>query len=580
MRLRVIPLLIASVIFSASFASATERVTGERGAAIDRHVSRLAAFGIAGALYVEKDGEVLVEKGYGVADRATGATVSADDPFLIGSLSKQFTAAAILALEADGKLAVSDSVGRFFPEAPPATRGLTLRQLLSHTSGLPYFPQRAFFETRPRDSVYAEMLALPLDFAPGAKYAYSNCGFTLLAGVVERASGMRFEDYLRTRLFARAGLERTRCLEPALADTSDLLTIHAYSGPDDEGDMLHLRAFSKSVGAGSVVTTVADLGRWAAALFSDHVLPARERDLLFTPAATVDANTSYGFAWNIAKTSRGTTLFFHAGDLGGWNSEMRIDREAGLVLVFLSNTRIDGKGSRSAVMNPATLLAVGKPVPELPAVRASRPEERAAVAGRYEFADGGSLRARDDGAALEVTAENGAGLARLAGPAGAAPESLQLDAHALAVAGAIARRDFESLAAFLHPALPAAEARASLDTTLAGAVRRFGDFGHAETIGSVVTGPGTALSFVRLHHARGETILRIGWVGGKVIAFDTDARTILPTRFLPADDGAWVNIDPFTARVTRLTVERDAAGRVLAVGVGAPAAEARAKRRG
>ncbi len=580
MRSRLVPLLLVSLLLLPAIVRAAEKVAGEKGEAIDRYLSRLAAFGIAGALYVEKDGEVLVEKGYGVADRATGARVAADAPFLIGSLSKQFTAAAILALEADGKLAVTDSVGRFFPEAPSPTRVLALRQILSHTSGLPYFPQRPFFETRPRDSIYAEMLALPLEFVPGSKYAYSNCGFTLLAGVVERASRMRFEDYLRTRLFAPAGLQRTRCLEPALADTSDLLAMHSYSGADDEGDMLHLRDFSKSVGAGSVVTTVGDLGRWADALFSDRVLPPRERDLLFTPAATVDANTSYGFAWNIAKTSRGTTVYFHAGDLGGWNSEMRIDRQAGLILIFLSNTRIDGNGSRSAVMNPVTLLAVGKPAPELPALSRPDPDEARALAGRYEFADGGTLEARAEGAALEVTAGNGAGLARLAGPAGAAPDSLQLDAHSLAVAGAIARRDFPALAAFLHPALPAPEARASLDTTLAAAIRRFGEFGHAETVGSVLTGPGTALSFVRLQHARGATILRIGWVGGKVIAFDTDARAVLPTKFLRADDGAWVNIDPFTARVTRLTVERDAAGRVLAVGLGAPSAETRAKRRG
>ena len=574
------PLFTIFLLVVPATARPADVVHGERGAAIDRYFSRLASFGIAGALHVEKDGEVLVEKGYGVADRATGTLVTADSPFLIGSLSKQFTAAAVLALEADGKLSVSDSLARFFSEAPPATRRLTLHQLLSHTSGLPYFPQRPFFETRPRDSIYAEMLALPLDFPPGARYQYSNCGFTLLAGVIERASGVRFEDDLRTRLFARAGLTRTRCLEPALGDTSDLLAMHSFSGADDEGTMLHLRAMSKSVGAGSIVTTVADLGRWADALLAGRVLPDRERDRLFTPVATVDANTSYGYGWNVAKTSRGTTMFFHAGDIGGWNAEMRIDRDAGLVLVFLSNTRIDGKGSRSAVMNPVTLLALGREVPELPAVRASRPEERRPLAGRYEFEDGGVLTARDDGTALEVAAENGAGLARLAGAAAAPPDSLQLDAHARTIAGAIARADFEALRPFLHPALPVPEARASLDTTMAGTVRRLGAFRSAETIGSVITGPGTAVSFVRLRHAGGGTVLRLGWIGGKVIAFDTDARAVLPTRFLPTDDGTWVNIDPFTAHVTRLTVERDPQGHVLAVGLGEPTRELRAKRRG
>src|SRR5215470_11262255 len=89
-----------------------------RGEAIDRYMTRLAAFGISGALYVAKDGETIVQKSYGVADRSTGARLTAEDPFLIGSLSKQFTAAGILALEADGRLRVMDSLGRFFPDAP------------------------------------------------------------------------------------------------------------------------------------------------------------------------------------------------------------------------------------------------------------------------------------------------------------------------------------------------------------------------------------------------------------------------------------------------------------------------------
>src|SRR5437868_6141153 len=149
-----------ALTFGLAWPLSADVVHGDRGVAIDRYLTCLSEFGISGALYVAKDGEVLVEKGYGLADRASGARVSAASPFLLGSLSKQFTAAAILALEADGKLAIADSVGRFFPEAPPATRGLTLEQILSHSSGLPYFTQRSFFESRPRDSVMREILEL------------------------------------------------------------------------------------------------------------------------------------------------------------------------------------------------------------------------------------------------------------------------------------------------------------------------------------------------------------------------------------------------------------------------------------
>ena len=579
MRSRLASLALSLAVLAASAALVRAgTVRGDLGAAIDRHVARLAAFGVSGALYVAKDGEVLVEKGYGLANHATGDTIRADSPFLIGSLSKQFAAAAILALEADGKLSVSDPIRRFFTDAPPATGALTLHQILSHTSGLPYLTARPFFESRPRDSVMREMLELPLEFAPGDHYAYSNCGYILLAGVIERASGERFEDYLRTRLFERAGLTRTRCLEPALRDTADLLVVHSYSSAVDEGTMLPLREMSKSVGAGSVVSTAADLGRWAEALASDRVLPAKERDLLFTPHATVNPTTSYGYGWNVVKTSRGTTMFSHAGDLGGWNAELRIDRDARLVLVFLSNQRLDGRGSRGAVLNPVTLIATGAKVPELPALRALRAGEPDALAGRYRFPGGATLVARAQDGALELAAGDAAGLVRLAGPEAKAPDSLRLDAQALAVAQGLAHRRYDALRAVLHPSLPANEAIAALDTTTAAAERRLGAFLRAESVGSIVTGPGAALSFVRVHRRNGSTLLRLGWVGGKVLAFDVDAPAMLPTRFLPAEDGTWVNVEPFTARVTRLRIDRDARGRVLAVGLGA--SEERAKRGG
>jgi CubicO group peptidase (beta-lactamase class C family) len=547
-------------------------VHGDRGAAIDRYLTSLSEFGISGALHVAKDGKVLVEKGYGLADRTSGARVSAASPFLLGSLSKQFTAAAILALEADGKLTIADSLGRFFPEAPPATRSLTLEQLLSHTSGLPYFTQRDFFESRPRDSMMREMLELPLEFAPGSKYSYSNPGYSLLAGAIERASGQSFEDYLRGRLFEPAGLARTRCLEPSMRDTADLLAVHSYSSDHDEGDVRPLRDMSKSVGAGSVVSTVADLGRWADALAGDRVLPAAQRAKLFTPRVAMNATVSYGFGWMVARSSRGTTLYFHGGDLGGWNAEMRIDRDAALVIAFLSNSRFDGRGSRDAVLTPVTLLATGASVAALPVVRTVAPGERRALAGRYRFPDGGALTVRDTAASLEVSADNALGFARLAGDAARPADSLQYNEHAHAIAEGLVRRDYAALGAVIHPSLPGGVPTELLDTTLADAERRWGSSARVEMIGSAKTGPNAALSFVRIVRERGSSMLRLGWVNGKVLAFDLDAGDALATRFLPATDGSWVSVDPFTAHVTRVDVARDAGGRVqsLAMGAGEP----------
>ena len=168
-------------------------VRGEVGARVDSFLTRAAMHGLSGSILVAKGGEVLLQKGYGLADRERGVMIGPNTPFFIGSLAKQFTATAILRLEAAGKLDLDDSLGTFFKDVPPDKRGVTVRQLLSHTSGLPYLPNAGLFGSGTRDSVMHEMLAERISFTPGSRYEYSTPGYVLLAGVIERASGLTYE---------------------------------------------------------------------------------------------------------------------------------------------------------------------------------------------------------------------------------------------------------------------------------------------------------------------------------------------------------------------------------------------------
>jgi len=212
-------------------------------------------------------------------------------------------------------------------------------------------------------------------------------------------------------------------------------------------------------------------------------------------------------------------------------------------------------------MNPVTLIATGNPPPVLPAVRAPRAGELAALAGRWAFPNGATIVSRPAAGALEVAAADSGGLALLAGGA-TPPESLAIGALALAFADAVARGNHAAYGAALHPSLPANETTAELDTTMARAATRLGAVVRLEPAGVVATGPGAALAFVRVVRERGVMLLRLGFGGTRVVAFEFDAPAILPTAFLPADDGAWVHVDPFTARITRLRVDRDPGGRV------------------
>ena len=225
-------------------------------------------------------------------------------------------------------------------------------------------------------------------------------------------------------------------------------------------------------------------------------------------------------------------------------------------------------------------MATGASVAALPVVREAAPGERRALEGRYRFPDGGALTARGvparhragPAASLELSADNAAGFARLAGDAARPADSLQFNERARAIAEGLARRDYAALRASIHRSLPGGVPPAMLDTALADAERRWGGFVRVEVLGSAQTGPGAGLSFVRIVRERGSSMLRLGWVDGRVLAFDPDAGDALATRFLPATDGSWVSVDPFTARVTRIHVARDAGGRVqsLAMGAGEP----------
>src|SRR5688500_9898597 len=183
-------------------------VRGELGARVDSFLTRATAHGFSGAIVVAHRGEVVLSKGYGLADRERQVSVSAATPFFVGSLAKQFTATAVLRLRADGKLSLDDSLGRFFPDAPADKRPVTVRQLLAHTGGLPSLPTSGLFGRGTRDSVMREMLAESLLFQPGTRWEYSTPGYILLAGVIERASGTTYEQYLRS-MFDRAGLTET-----------------------------------------------------------------------------------------------------------------------------------------------------------------------------------------------------------------------------------------------------------------------------------------------------------------------------------------------------------------------------------
>lgn len=285
------------------------------------------------AVLVVRDGKALVHKGYGLADVDAGVPVTPATNFRLASVSKQFTATAILLLEHDGRLHLDDPVQRWLPALPQSN--ITLRQLLTHTSGLlDYEDLMDPADTRQvHDSDVLQLLSTQdkTYFAPGTSYRYSNSGYALLALIVERASGKRYADFLRERIFQPLGMRDTVAYENGVSSVAH----RAFGHSDENGQWLRTDQSTTSavLGDGGIYSSIDDLQRWDAALYDDRLLPKATWQQAFTPYTdTDDPTVRYGFGWRIT----GDTLW-HSGETIGFRNVIVRDPSKQLTVVVLTN---------------------------------------------------------------------------------------------------------------------------------------------------------------------------------------------------------------------------------------------------
>ena len=305
---------------------------------IDALMRRYQGDAPGASLLVLRDGIPVVRRGYGYADleqrvRATPAT-----NYRLASVSKQFTAAAVLLLAEDGTLGLDDRLRRWLPELPPATDAITLRQLLTHTSGLVDYedlmPARL-----DRQLSDADVLALLAKsdrtlFAPGSAYRYSNSGYVLLGLVIERASGAALADFLRTRIFQRLGMAGTLMYEAGRGPEVPHRA-YGYSLARGHWQRTDQSPTSATRGDGGIYSSIEELARWDAALYDDRLLSAESRALAFSPHVEVTGEpyqAAYGYGWRIT----GDTLWHSGESIGFRNVIVRWPRQR-MTVVLLSN---------------------------------------------------------------------------------------------------------------------------------------------------------------------------------------------------------------------------------------------------
>ncbi|MFQ5769423.1 MAG: serine hydrolase domain-containing protein, partial [bacterium] len=308
---------------------------------LDEYMNRLSFLGFSGALLVAKDGEVIFSKGYGMADRARQIPVTTETVFTTGSITKQFSAAAILKLEMQGKLSVHDPITKYFKKVPQDKTSITLHHLLTHTAGFKPALGYDFAEIN-REEFVQLALNSSLNHAPGEVYEYSNVGFSLLAAIVEQVSGQSYDAFLQKYLFKPAGMSKTGYVAPNWKRDE---MAHGYKGDKDWGTFLdHPRAddgpYWHLRGNGGILSTVGDMYKWHLALEGKKVLSEEAKRKLYTPYVREGkgADSFYGYGWSIVTTRRGTRLITHNGGNPYFSADFLRYVDEDVVIYMVANT--------------------------------------------------------------------------------------------------------------------------------------------------------------------------------------------------------------------------------------------------
>jgi CubicO group peptidase (beta-lactamase class C family) len=388
-----------------------EAVVGE----IEEYLGRLEKLGFAGALVVAQGGEPLVAGGYGLADRERGMRWTPSIVSTVGSITKQFTGAAILALQEDGRLSVDDPITDYFDDVPEDKRQITLHQLLTHTSGIVDVDGAGDWDPILREEFVRLAMGQELAYAPGEGYDYSNAGYSLLGAIIEQVTGTSYEEYVRQRLFLPAGMFETGYI---LARWGEGRMAQGYREGEtwgtvlgrplaDDGPYWALRA------NGGIHSTAFDMLRWGQALLTGRPLSAESMSAYWSPHADEGGGDSfYGYGW-VVMDADGTRVITHNGGNGILFADMLIVPEAELVLVVQTNVIADFRLTQQLLEILGRRLLLGEALPSVPDWDERPAAELAGFAGTYLLPSGGALEVGALDGELTVVATDASAFAKL-----------------------------------------------------------------------------------------------------------------------------------------------------------------------
>jgi CubicO group peptidase (beta-lactamase class C family) len=310
-------------------------VKGKIGEQIDDLMINFSKEGYSGSVLVVMNGDTVLHKGYGWADRERKIQNLPQTLFNVASVGKTFTAAAVLKLETQGKLKTSDPISKYLGQFPKDKNEATIHHLLTHTAGLTV--QGATLDYSSRKAFVQSVKDTPMESKPGEKYRYTNAGYTLLAAIVEEVSGVPFENYLQKNIFSPANLTSTGYAWDAKFKNAPVAV--GYTG--DKLEELKPTEREKDVwgnrGPGNQITTVGDLYKWIQALQKNLVLSKQAKNKMFTAYAHGDE----GYGWHVIKTARNTTMVRRGGGRPDFESEVQWYIDENTVIIFTVNNDLN-----------------------------------------------------------------------------------------------------------------------------------------------------------------------------------------------------------------------------------------------
>ncbi len=334
-------ILLLSLVGVSRAQSSSVRMTPKTVKNVEGYLEKLEKIGYSGSVLIASNGKPVISRGYGYSDHERKLKNSPKTISDIGSITKQFTAAAILKLEMHGKLSTEDKITKYFQSVPPDKTDITIHQLLRHSTGL-QGGVGGDYEKIGEAEFIERVFASTLRFPVGTQFSYSNVGYSLLALIIEKVSGQSYEQYLYENLWKPAGMEMTGYSRPGF--DKDLIAAgyrkdERWGKPTEKdwpGDApyLHLK------GNGGILSTTEDLLKWDQALLTERILSKEAKQKYFHPVLRSDetGKSYYAYGWDVTKTDRNTTRIWHNGSNGVFFADFYRFVDEGVTIILMTNS--------------------------------------------------------------------------------------------------------------------------------------------------------------------------------------------------------------------------------------------------